>query len=365
MASNKNQHFVPRCHLKPFSLHEEGASISLFNVDRRRLIRNAPLKHQCAGDYFYGRDELLEKAIQGLESAYGQMLREVRQPGYVLSDQHKWVLRRFWLLQHLRTEAASRRSVEMASAVNKTIGEDSTAFRLEMKQAVQMAMRTYAEAMSIVDDLKVCLLSNRTEVPFLTSDDPAVATSRWYFDDPRVRGRSFGLNAAGLLALLPLTPRILCVAYDGDVYSIPHEKGWAVVDRSADVRALNQHQFLGCFANVFVHDPEFESETGAQFQLCAHRRLAIRHALHYAVLDKTVDGYSRYVVQPPDDTPDHREALIHWEELFPRPTMWPTAIRWRSGGSVFTNGTGVKYVRRSCAESSIGRHPFWKEPSRR
>lgn len=64
MASNKNQHFVPRCYLRPFTLDGNGLSINIFNIDRSRAIKNAPVKNQCSGDYFYGKDQKLERALQ-------------------------------------------------------------------------------------------------------------------------------------------------------------------------------------------------------------------------------------------------------------------------------------------------------------
>ncbi|MCF6263399.1 MAG: DUF4238 domain-containing protein [Xanthomonadales bacterium] len=51
MATNKNQHFVPRCYLKAFSKDGEGLAINLFNIGRKRLIQNAPLKHQCSKNH--------------------------------------------------------------------------------------------------------------------------------------------------------------------------------------------------------------------------------------------------------------------------------------------------------------------------
>jgi hypothetical protein len=44
MATNKNQHFVPRVHLRPFTVDEGGAAINVFNLDREKLIPNAPVK---------------------------------------------------------------------------------------------------------------------------------------------------------------------------------------------------------------------------------------------------------------------------------------------------------------------------------
>src|SRR6185312_2249221 len=74
VASNKNQHFVPRCYLKPFTLNGEGLAISLLNVDQHRLVLTAPVKHQCSGDYFYGKDLQIEKALQHIEGLYANSL---------------------------------------------------------------------------------------------------------------------------------------------------------------------------------------------------------------------------------------------------------------------------------------------------
>lgn len=55
MAFNKNQHFVPKVHLRPFSLDGENLSISLINLRQMKPIPNAPVKNQCSSDYFYGK----------------------------------------------------------------------------------------------------------------------------------------------------------------------------------------------------------------------------------------------------------------------------------------------------------------------
>ncbi|CAN7715406.1 DUF4238 domain-containing protein [Variovorax sp. LjRoot175] len=197
MATNKNQHFVPRCYLRPFTLDGADAAINLYNVDRKRFIPRAPVKHQCSGDYFYGQDPLLEAAIQSVESAYANALRQMLSPGYILLDEHRDTLRKFWLLQHLRTEQASQRSVEMAHATETVAGIDSSSFRLKIREAVLLAMRIFAQSMHSVDDLKVCLVRNRTKIPFVTSDDPAILANRWHQQTQRALGHSFGLHSAG------------------------------------------------------------------------------------------------------------------------------------------------------------------------
>jgi hypothetical protein len=119
MATNKNQHFVPRVHLRPFTVSEGGAAINVFNLDRKRLIPNAPVKNQCSRDYFYGRDERLDAAIRTVEGEYGSVLNDLRKPSRPLESRHKIILLRFWLLQYMRTEAASRRAVELAADLHE------------------------------------------------------------------------------------------------------------------------------------------------------------------------------------------------------------------------------------------------------
>ena len=361
MSTNKNQHFVPRCYLRPFTSREEDKTICLFNVDQLRAIPNASVRHQCAKSYFYGRNSKLEQAIQFVEQSYSAIARELRAPGHVLRAGDKIVLLRFLLLQHLRTEAASRRAVEMAACSDSVLGVEAFSFRFGVREAVQLAMRTYAEHMSAIDDLKVCLLRNKTPIPFITSDDPAVITNRWYFEDKRVVGRSFGMSASGLLGLMPITPDILCVAYDGDVYTIPNQGGWAELRRELDVKAFNQHQLLNCFANVFVHEEKHLAPIASSYKECALLRPTSRFRTHYAQLDKETEGHSRYEVISPDKIDRTREGLLHTEAIFPKPSRWPSVIQRRANGVVYTNGTAARYVRRSRIDNYRSDRPFWKE----
>jgi hypothetical protein len=340
---------------------EQGKQLVVFNIDRKEFFPSAAVKNQCAGSYFYGKDERLEKAIQSVEGLYSAVLRAVLEPQFTLDEGCATVLRRFWLLQHLRTEAASQRSVQMAADTDTTASISAFSFRFGIKEAVQLAMGAFAESMDAIDDLRVCLIRNRTNVPFLSSDDPAVFTNRWYLHDSRIRGRSFGLHGSGTLAFLPLTPRILCVAYDGDVYSLPHTRGWIDVRSVDDIRALNQHQFLNCFANVFTHDITHAAEIEAAYSAAVPYRLTARHAIHIAVLDReqSTAKYSRYrVVTPEEAAASEENALIHTEVLFPTPPRWPAIVRWRPDGRVYTNGTGLKYVRHRYAQSRPGSPPF-------
>src|SRR5580698_8291171 len=76
VTTNKNQHFVPRCYLRQFAPGRSDKIINLYNIERDRFIEGAPIKSQCSGDYFYGKDPTLEEGIQMVEGAYSSAVKE-------------------------------------------------------------------------------------------------------------------------------------------------------------------------------------------------------------------------------------------------------------------------------------------------
>lgn len=323
MPDNKNQHFVPRCHLKPFTVRGEGRSINLVNLDRMTAIPGAPVKSQCSGDYFYGHDAKLERAIRFVEEGYARGVQDLLDNRPRLLPGHRMVLLRFILLQHLRTEAASRRAFEMTRVMLEMPGVEVEggvpAFRDAIRAAVREAMRIYAELMGIIDDLKICLVRNDTGIPFVTSDDPAVMTNRWQLQDPRAQGLAFGTKSAGLLFFLPISPDVSCVLYDGDVYTLDHAGGWIATRRASDVAALNEHQILNCYANLYFRDWQTRHIVLDAIAQAAPRRPAARQEVYYAVRDRTEGEWTRYAVIP---KPTCVRASTPWSTSF-RPGRRP------------------------------------------
>lgn len=362
MATNKNQHFVPRCYLKAFTHNSENKTINVYNVDRRISIPLAPVKNQCSRDYFYGKDPKLEDAIQFVERAYASILRDIVHNPRSLNEYHWTVIKRFWLLQYLRTEAASKRTVEMTSGLADIAQVKGKEFNLGIKEAVLIAMDLYVKNMEIVDDLKVCLVLNKTELPFITSDDPAILTNRWHLNDERTKFRSFGLGTAGDLLLLPITPNIMFVAYDCDVYSIPHQDGWTTISQKRDVEAFNQHQLLNCRLNFFFKSIQHHEFIDTSFKSVAEIKPPARHRINYAIFDYQEGEYTRYKVVDYKTAEHHEKAIIHTETLHYNPSLWPSIIQWRNKGVVYTNGTGAGYLRKNCIPYEY--NDFHKEPLR-
>lgn len=362
MATNKNQHFVPRCYLKPFTIEGAGKRINLYNIDRKRFIPNAPVKFQCSRDYFYGQDPMLEDAIQATEVDYANTLAKVLAFKHSLTAIDAKSLKFFWLFQYLRTEAAAIRAVELSEKVLETTQVSHESFRVSIKDAVKDAMVTFAHINRILDDLECCLIRNRTKKPFITSDDPAVLTNKWWFSDRRTTGRSFGLRSSGAIILLPLSPEILFVGFDRDVYSLKNNQGYIDLWREDDVKLFNHHQILNCRANIFVRQEHHCKYVQKIYLEAEPKRLETRHQINYAVLDSAEGGFKRYKVTDPSSKKTTEEALVHVQALNPEPLSWPALFSRSLNNAVYYNGTGAGFIRFEATFQHNG-PPFKREPA--
>jgi hypothetical protein len=363
MVDNKNQHFVPKAHLKAFSLRGEGKAIHLFNIDRTQVFYEASVKNQCARDYFYGRDARLERAIQLVEGEYAKCVASLHEPRALVGDLQVLTLRRFAYLQHLRTEEAARRSAEAAFAMTSAKGADieQPTFKEAIQSGVIAAMQHYAESMKIVDDLKVRIVRNLTSDPFITSDDPSVLANRWYQQDIRARHRSFGIASAGGVLFLPLSPTLLAVLFDGDVYTTESSRGWIEVSDRVDIAACNHQQVLNCAANLYFGAQNAADYVRSIVTAVAHLRPAKRFEVFTAIPDGGTDTYTRYVVVHDPDLREQKEVLVHVRSVRPLPPKWPSFLKFRNGRIVFTNDTGAGFRRRTTAVSNFADSSPWRK----
>jgi hypothetical protein len=347
MASNKNQHFVPRCYLRPFTVEADGKAIHLVNLDLEKPIFGAPVKGQCSGDYFYGDDLVLEKRLQAFEGHYATRLAGILTPGYRLTDEDGDLLREFWVLQHIRTEAASRSVVEIYDQMDDEIGPLPAGATTDIKGAVQTAMKIFFEVRGVLSDLNVRLIRNLTARPFITSDDPAVMTNRWYLTDARVKGVAPGLQNAGMTGLLPLSPKVMAVIYDGDLHSLPHLHGWLDLTCEADVDAFNEHQVLNCYANLYFGGQASAGYVTELTVRLAARRPAARFVLEHLVLDHEDGETKTYRVGTAEEAKAAENSIVHTAGVLPAPSRWPSQLKWRAGGTVYGTGTGAGFLRRA------------------
>jgi hypothetical protein len=237
MPSNKNQHFVPRCYLRPFSMNKEGRAINLYTVSRERFVQNASISGQCSGDYFYGEDLALEKALGYFEGNYAKVTSKLHDRA-ALSEEDLGTLRHFALLQYMRTKVFIAQLQAAMHGMNQALASEARnakGFEADTSHERNMllAIKMWFENREAIDDLKTVLFINQTRHEFITSDDPSTFTNRFLLQKMKIS--SFGLGSAGVCFFLPLTPMHLLLCYDGAVYTVPRDEEFYIDVNSKDV----------------------------------------------------------------------------------------------------------------------------------
>lgn len=348
MPDNKNQHYVPRCHLKPFTRDGAGLAINLFNHGAGRVVLDAPVKNQCSRSYFYGEDFVLEKLLQGEEGKYASLVREVI-AGAPMDDAGRRFLRDFAYLQVSRTAAAMERRratlVEMDRVAHQGF-EDIRRERTDTshRRVMLAVMKTWAETARHIHDLDVLLVRNGTPRDFFTSDDPAALTNRVYLQ--RMKDHSFGLITVGTQIVMPLTPRVAMIAFDAKAYAPKGaSKGWIDADRIADVDAINEFQLLNSVSNLYFARPEDAEHLRLAFADAADRRPVDRFR-HWVGMRIEDDGiYERYRRATPEELQTRAPRVVSHSPVYPVPSRWFSKLPFRLPLSGATNGSGVGFVR--------------------
>lgn len=228
---------------------------------------------------------------------------------------------------------------------------------LKKKEATLIAIRAFAGNNDAISDLSFVLVKNRSSTPFVTSDNPAVHTNRWAFINAPSGVATFGMHSAGELALLPLSPHLLAMLYDKDVYSTAHTKGVVTVRDAADVQALNEHQHLNCVANLYVPS-SFTMNHIADLPDLTAARAASGPRIH--VFQKRNNDDHRYYAAKNFNRDEGTEAIFTTPTYYACPTRWPSFLRWRVRGFYFTNGAAVGQIRKAWLPKESAVTPFWK-----
>ncbi len=322
---------MPRCHLKPFSIDGKGAAVCLYNLKSDRLITNAPLRNQCARDYFYGPDGRLETAFQPLEGNYANVIRRLPSRSGQMNPVDLEFLRDFSLLQSLRTEMAARRFSIINSAIYDMFKmhdpESVSDVDLGVASILHSALSSFQQNRQTISDLKCALILNRTMTHFVTSDDPAVFTNRFYLQ--RLNDNNFGIKNSGAMLFMPLTPVHAFVCYDPYCYMVPDIVGSVLELKDIrDVFAVNQLQFIRAGANIYFRDWKDGDRVRKEVAEVADRRLEVWGAVNYLIEESRSGDFIKYRIATEEEIRKVDKLIFHAEGYHPDPKDWLSKIKW-------------------------------------
>lgn len=349
MPIKKRQHYVPRCYLKPFSLDGNGKTINVYNITQSKLISNAPIKGQCAKDYFYGRDLNIENKLQNIEREYANTACTLQGNVENLSNDDMEFLRFFALLQYARTDMAAKRMRLLRENMRDVIfeGRHIAPPVLDLSDYAMMrdSLDIVANEIDNVDDIKICIIKNNTKNDFITSDDPVIFTNRFYLQ--KLHRNTFGLKNSGLLFFMPITPQFLLMCYDGGIYTIPDRQGkLLIVTKCSDISCLNELQYMKSVNNIYFSEWHNRELIKTEFNKKFNYRPESWVEIEAFVRVNSENSYETYRIASAEERQGGEHTLINPRSCHNAPSQWFSMLKYRHSQRTYFNKTMIGYVRK-------------------
>lgn len=353
MPSNKNQHYVPRAHFKPFSSEGCGRSVNLYNI-KTGPVQNAPVRGQCSKSYFYGKDSKLDDLLKKVEGVYATIVRRLESDATSINERDLENLLLFTIMQLARTEFAIERRKALTADMKNAVFIDHLSKEPEPshEEIVNSTMLVFLKSREYLRDLRQCIVVNKTHMNFITSDDPAVIANR--FHTQRLGTTTHGLGSSGTLLVLPLTPCHAFMCYDGGVYSVRNKSGHLVaVRRAGDIEAFNELQALNCCANLYFSEWSNRAAVRDTFLRVADRRVE-RHQLNVLIQTGADERGEHYRLATEKEKEGRGPFLLQSSANFPVPSTWPSLLAYRDPPRTYFNGSLIGHVRK---QEWLEKHP--------
>jgi hypothetical protein len=150
--------------------------------------------------------------------------------------------------------------------------------------------------MPLVTDLAYKIFLNKTNVPFITSDNP-VAFYNQFFEHRDTLGSHTGLASMGLQVFFPLSPRHLLCLYDNDIYRVHGIYHIPVPLTSIeDVNSINGLQFLSSESNLYFSDQTSEDYVRTLIEPLNRFRRSSKSAVREFPGQDTTDGAKTFLL---------------------------------------------------------------------
>ena len=192
--------------------------------------------------------------------------------------------------------------------------------------------------------VKVCLVINKTSMPFITSDDPVAFTSMFHAE--KLHSDRFGFGSTGALFFLPLSPRLLLLCYDGDAYILTGKsRGVISLSKERDVRACNELQYLNAAHAIYFSDWQQRNELHQEFNAIHPRRKRFKPDFDRFVPEGSMLEGERYrrLDRGEKSTADRMMLSFSFPQILP--SNWILPLRFRRNIRSFYNGSAAGYVR--------------------
>lgn len=293
----------------------------------------------------------MESIFNRWEGRYSETVKSALRLGHA-SQSDLTFLRYFAYLQHLRTEAMAKfqakAMTDMADFMFEGDAEGKAWATIDPASIPRESLEDFRKTAPFLAHLQDCIVVNQTDLPFVTSDNPAVAVNRFHVQKQRHTYGGSGLINSGYMLVLPISPGVVFVSYDKGIYAAALVgQGLIFARRPKDIEALNALQMIRSAENIYFHDAGKSDYVRNLALSYKGRRPNSWHRWNFAVerSDRSARNSSFYeVVKTPAEMRQGR-GLMHLQSISVDPGIWCSLFSFRGKPSFFDTKSGAGLIR--------------------
>lgn len=245
MAEKKNHHIIPQSYQRLFS--NDGKNIGIYVINKSLIINQSPIKNTMSKDYFYSKDQTIEDALSDIERLCMLAFHKLENNNdYSLHEVERLNILTYVMIQLGRTTYMSKKLSDDVNEMSLEIFKRCTGVKqldphleFRFEEPPLFSLSVFAGMIIDMADLsfKLVCIDSKCDSFFITSDCPAF-TINPYFDYLGYAGvKTLGYKGACLM--MPLTPKLMILFYDSNIYKVGNRKGKIVIREAKDVETMN------------------------------------------------------------------------------------------------------------------------------
>lgn len=258
MQITVNQHYVPRFYMKHFAdvknegTKKEKALISFYQFKNSILRKNIPTSSICSEDYFYDKDGKVENALADMEKRWSKAIKNAIDENFTIDDIKN--IREFVVFQICRTKAMLSHTRKMATTImmgaikqqfgdiaNEDVVKEILENKIQNEITPEIGLSIVKDTISTIRDLEIKIITNETDVEFITSDVPVIIINPLGI-------YSAGLSSVGEVIFSPISPWKMVLFYDKKLFGkLPD-----IICDEGIIELFNQYQYISADERVMA-----------------------------------------------------------------------------------------------------------------
>jgi hypothetical protein len=292
MPEKKKQHYVSQFLLRNFSIPDNPKLINLHNLSQGKTVGSTAIKNQAQESFYYGRDLTFENFLGHTEKKVSHLIKSIidKQELPKYRDKAYAGLLHFIMLYSFRTKANVDKTEnginEAIKKLSKYVKEleniDFEKYRIKHPEPAAYNLASYMDNWVITYDLNSVLLINKTDKPFIISDNPLVQYNPFMLKRElyEIAG---GLINKGLILFFPLSPKYCFMMYDSSAYETNESERKIEISKDLDIYNLNTLQAIGVNENIFFSEITYSDyvteivQKGSMYGVKKHINEVLKH----------------------------------------------------------------------------------------